>query len=347
MTLSALQDRAAGAMLGMLIGDALGVGPHWYYDLDQLKDDYGPWISDYTAPKLGRYHAGLRPGEGSQTGQVAGLLLASVAAQGRYVQDDFTSRLDDLLETLDGSPSGGRYTDQAMRDIWHSRHGGLPWGSVGSFADTAEAALRAPVLAAAYAGQPDGCLRVLVENLELTHRDPFILGQSVAFGLIVCALVRGVALKDVSQTVPRWNRDYSLEFRTTINWQGPGGRTLSAEAPYVDALLQPGWACQAAQDLAIRVEPAAAVCRLFGMACSLGFMLPAAYYLSARFPGDFEQPVLHALNGGGNNMARAALTGAIAGAQVGLSGIPQRFIKGLAGHEVLLAQAKKVAALTG
>jgi hypothetical protein len=30
------KDRAVGAVMGTFIGDALGVGPHWYYDLDQL-----------------------------------------------------------------------------------------------------------------------------------------------------------------------------------------------------------------------------------------------------------------------------------------------------------------------
>ncbi|MEX1326168.1 MAG: ADP-ribosylglycohydrolase family protein [Desulfobacterales bacterium] len=29
-------DRAVGAIMGTFVGDALGVGPHWYYDLDQL-----------------------------------------------------------------------------------------------------------------------------------------------------------------------------------------------------------------------------------------------------------------------------------------------------------------------
>ena len=44
----------------------------------------------------------------------------------------------------------------------------------------------------------------------------------------------------------------------------------------------------------------------------------------------------HAVNGGGQNMSRAMLTGALVGAQVGLSGIPQRFIDGLTeGHEII------------
>ncbi len=39
-------------------------------------------------------------------------------------------------------------------------------------------------------------------------------------------------------------------------------------------------------------------------------------------------------------MARAALTGALAGAQVGLTGIPEYLIEGLFGHERLLDMAK-------
>ena len=54
-------------------------------------------------------------------------------------------------------------------------------------------------------------------------------------------------------------------------------------------------------------------------------------------------PVLSAVNGGGNNMARASLTGALAGAQVGIRGIPERFITGLADHEILLDMAERVA----
>ena len=72
------KNRAAGAIMGALIGDALGVGPHWYYDLDQLKQEYGEWINDYTAPKPDRFHAGLKAGENSQTGQVVDLLLESL-----------------------------------------------------------------------------------------------------------------------------------------------------------------------------------------------------------------------------------------------------------------------------
>jgi ADP-ribosylglycohydrolase len=63
--------------MGTLVGDALGVGTHWYYDLDELKRDYGDWIDDYADPKPGRYHAGCcTAGDVSQTGQVPSCCLS-------------------------------------------------------------------------------------------------------------------------------------------------------------------------------------------------------------------------------------------------------------------------------
>jgi ADP-ribosylglycohydrolase len=79
------------------------------------------------------------------------------------------------------------------------------------------------------------------------------------------------------------------------------------------------------------------------MSCAVNFVLPGAYYLAARFPTDFESAVLHAINGGGQNMSRACLAGALVGAQVGLSAIPERFISGLLDGAEIVSLAKRVA----
>src|SRR5690606_651253 len=117
-------DRVAGAVLGALIGDALGVGPHWYYDLKELRRDYGEWIDDYTAPKPDRYHAGLQPGQLSQAGIILTMLLQSVAENGDYDESDFCRRLDEeLFPQLDGTPASGPggYTSQSIREAWRRR----------------------------------------------------------------------------------------------------------------------------------------------------------------------------------------------------------------------------------
>lgn len=100
----------------------------------------------------------------------------------------------------------------------------------------------------------------------------------------------------------------------------------------------------AATDSQIRIEPAWKVSIVYGMPCAIYHQLPAAYYLAARFRNDFESAVLHAVNGGGQNQARAILTGALTGAQTGLSGIPRRFIDGLENAAALEKLATDLAA---
>ena len=142
-----LNDRAAGAVMGALIGDALGVGPHWYYDLNELHRDYGTWITGYTDPKPHRYHAGLKAGQPSQAGIITTMLLRSVVAGKDYDEADFCRRLDeDLFPLLDGTPMNGPggYTSQSIREAWRRRvEQHKPWNETGGHADTTEAAERA------------------------------------------------------------------------------------------------------------------------------------------------------------------------------------------------------------
>ena len=94
-----------------------------------------------------------------------------------------------------------------------------------------------------------------------------------------------------------------------------------------------GWWIEAAQDPLIRIEPPEAVSKVYGMACPLMMAMPAAFSIAARFSGSFEDAMLTAINSGGNNLARGTLTGALSGAQTGLSGIPERFITGFKDYQ--------------
>jgi ADP-ribosyl-[dinitrogen reductase] hydrolase len=330
-------DRIVGAIMGAVIGDALGLGSHWYYDLEELRADCGEWIAGYIDPnpdrkdRFGpiarfRYEAGLRAGDVSQTGEVVILLLESLADQGGYDETDFTSRLDSLLGTLDGTPRSGRFTDWAMRDVWKNRHAGKDWGSSGSRADTAEAAIRSALLAARLYKDRDLLAREGHGNICLTHGDPYVASQSLAFALTIAALVGGTPLADTGRYMRR------IAEKDVI-WR---------RIPSFDVLNQAENGAVAFKS-GVDIEPASRVCSLNGLSCTLGYMLPSAYYLIHRFPEGFEMAVLSAVNGGGNNMARAALTGALSGALVGLKGIPPRFISGLTDHRRLLGLAQKVA----
>ena len=356
MSANTIQDRASGAIMGALIGDALALGPHWYYDLAELRRDYGDWIEGYTDPKPGRYHDGLKAGQPSQAGFILTLMLRSLVACGGYDEQDFCDRMDTaLFPLIDGTPvSGpGNYTSQSIREAWRRRvQQHLPWGQTGGHADTTEAIERTLAIAVCYANDPARLAGAIADNTSLTQADDTVVSMTVAYGAVLGLLVQGHRLDGaLSGKLMGLVKSGLLPFHTVTreNLQPPrpgdpdpprAGRFASP-----DALLTPSYMAAAAADPDIRIEPAWKVSIVYGMPCAIYHQLPAAYYLAARFHDDFESAVLHAVNGGGQNQARAILTGALTGAQTGLTGIPRRFVDGLENAEELSGLAAGLASL--
>ena len=317
--------------MGALIADALATGCHWYYDLGELHAACGPWISNYLKPRSGHYHEGLEAGELSQCGRILVLLLASLVECGTYLEVDFCNRLDQrLLPFLDGTPFAGPggYTSHSMRDAYHFRiQEGKDWGSFGSLADTTEAAERAVALAARYALNPALIATHVMNNCRLTQNDPMVVALTTAYQSVLGCVLRGDGIgPEISGTLMHLKKEGLLPF------------------PFAspDALLTPASAMKAACDPNVKIEPAWRVSEVYGMPCAIYHQLPAAYYLAARFPQDFETAVCQALNSGGQNLSRAKLTAALVGAQVGLEGIPGRWIEGLRDHQRLVQLALKL-----
>ena len=347
------EDRVQGALIGAYIGDALALGPHWYYDLAAQHRDYGDWIDTYTDPRPDRYHAGLKAGQSGQAGFILDLLTMSLETCGHYDETDFCRRLDeDLFPLLDGSPmqGPGGYTSQSIRETWRLRQQGLPWGQVAGLADTTEAAERILGLAIRYARHPADLARHCASNTALTQRDTTVMAMTVAYGCVLGSLVQGEPLDAAtSERLMSRVRDGSLPFHSVTsageNVPPPGQESprTAGQFPSPDALLTVSNVARAAHDPDIRIDPAWKVSQVYGMPCAVYHQFPAAYYLAARFQDDFESAVLHAVNGGGQNQARAMLTGALCGAIGGLQAIPARFIEPLEQGKQRLERAARLA----
>jgi ADP-ribosylglycohydrolase len=354
---SAVTDRAVGAIMGAFIGDALGVGPHWYYDLAALRRDYGDWITTYTDPKPGRYHSELKGGQLSQGGVILRLMLHSLVEHGTYDETDFCRRMDqEIFPLLNGMPVNGPggYTQQSIRDTWHKRvQQKLAWGvQTGGPADTTEAITRTLALAVRYAFQPREMAATISSNTRLTQNDETVVALTVAYGAVLGLLVQGEKLdSSLSGKLLKLARARKLPFHTMAHTDlQPPQKDRPLESGYFvspDALLTPSYVASAATDPAVCIEPARKVSSVYGMTCAIYHQLPAAYHLAARFSNDFESAVLHAVNGGGENQARAVLTGALVGAQTGVSGIPRRFLEGLDETDMLHRLGMDVASKVG
>ena len=358
MTGTTTEDRAAGAIMGAFIGDALGLGPHWYYDLEEMRRDYCNWISDYTDPRPGRYHSGLKAGQLSQAGFILSLTLRSLVECSGYEESDFCRRMDEeLFPLLDGNPvSGpGEYTSQSIRDAWRKRvKHKRPWGKIGGHADTTEAIERTLAIAVRYAHHPGKLAESVTSNTILTQIDETVVSMTVAYGAVLGLLVQGQPFdQDLSGKLMELVSEEELPFHAVTRPKLAPPRAQDSDPPRAgrfaspDALLTPSYMAAAAADPDIHIEPAWKVSIVYGMPCAIYHQLPAAYYLAARFHDDFEKAVLHAVNGGGQNQARAILTGALVGAQTGLGGIPGHFLEGLENSDDLLDLAKKLAKKVG
>ncbi len=348
-----LKDRAQGALMGAFIGEALGVGPHWYYDINEMKKDYGDWINTYTTPKRNRYHEGLKAGELSQAGWITKKMTEYLISNDGYDYKTFTKMMDkEILPHVSNDPLKGigGYTSQMMRNVYQARVvEKKSWDNVASIADTTESIERNIPLAIYYAKNLKDLSYIGAENTAITQKDNVTGSLTVAYLLVLAMLINGHKIDDsLSNKLMSKARDKELPFFsiTSEGEQKPMvGRDVTKEDGLFaspDALLSPSHMARAAEDDEIIIKNASKAAIVYGMPCAIYHMLPASYYLAARFKDDFEYGVLHAINGGGQNQVRAMLTGALIGAQVGLSKIPKRFIDGLKEKDSLLMLAKKL-----
>ncbi|MEM9441447.1 MAG: ADP-ribosylglycohydrolase family protein, partial [Pseudomonadota bacterium] len=252
-----------------------------------------------------------------------------------------------------GTPMSGPggYTSQSVREAflrWNANGGN--WQDIAGPADSTEALERTIALGAFYALDLKAMAAAVDRNARLMQNDATVLSMTVAFNAVLALLIRGRPLDgDLSRALMSFAKKRELPFyvSTTGNLEPPElGRANPLKATMFaspDALLSPSYMARAAKDPTIQIEPAWKVSLVYGMPCAIYHMLPAAYYLAARFCNDFEAGVLHALNGGGQNQVRAMLTGTLIGAQTGLAGIPQRLIEGLVDKDALHSRVLKLA----
>lgn len=332
-------DRAAGALWGAFLGDALAMPVHWYYDRAALRRDYGE-VRDFLAPKnphpdsilwrskweaptpaldilhdqrafWGRpgihYHQHLAAGENTLNLQLAAELLASLAETGRHDVDDYARRYVAFLTT----PGRHRdtYVEEAHRGFITNLGRGRPPRDCG-IADIHIGGLAGvPPLAAWFAGDAAALAAAIREQVGLTHRAPEVLAAATAFGEMLRRVIQGEPLRPVLRTV---------------------GDTL----PGLSVARLERWLAE--PDLRVvgeRLSPA----------CYIADAFPSALYFALKYEGDPEAGLVANTMAGGDNVHRGVVVGALLGAAHGRAGWPARWLAGLAAHDRLDPRVARVA----
>lgn len=279
-----------GALWGPLVADAASLGTHWIYDVKVLAERHPGGVQGFEPPAPGHYHAGKEPGAFTHYGDVALLVLESVAAcGGEFRAQDFGMR----WEAFFCGPDCKTYLDHSTRETL--RNLDLEPGNYQNGADDNQPATvtrLAPVVVATL-DQPVEAMLAAVRSLTLvTQNHPQAEACAAAHAVLLRFILEGAPFREAFEQArksPHVNCDVSDLFELAHMHRNLDVTTATAQ---------------------------------MGQSCPLPQTFPAALHAAWRHHDDFQTAVLETIRAGGDNAARAAMVGAWLGADRGLDGIP-------------------------
>jgi ADP-ribosyl-[dinitrogen reductase] hydrolase len=295
-------------MLGLLVGDALGV-PYEFHSWDQIP---APGLIEFDPPPgYARAHGGVPPGTFSDDGAHALCLLASLLHNGRLDIEDLARRLINWFD------HGYLAVDNRVFDIGIQTRKALEQfragdpaavsGPAGEMDNGNGSLMRVLPLALWHRGSNAELVRDAAEQSKVTH------GHSRS--QICCAL-------------------YCLWVRRTLD----GGSWEQALADW-RALYPAGTPERKELEKNIRPDDDARV-------SGSGYVVDCLH--SARFAvskGNYEQAVKAAIMLGNDTDTTAAVAGGLAGARDGVQAIPSRWRDSLRGKELYQPLLEQLLAL--
>jgi len=309
-------QRVEGMMLGLAVGDALGITTEGMLP-EARHRRYGE-IRDYLPNRYVRHRVGERPrGYPSDDTQLAYWTLEQLIADGGLKPEHVARRF------CTGQIFG---IGSAVSGFVRTFRGGAEWQRAGQSSAGNGALMRiAPVLIP-HLGRPSPDLWVDTALCAMiTHNDSASISACLAFLHLLWELLH--------QTDPPeplwWVREYiavAQELETNNTYRPRGGAYSGYAGPLWRFVAE---AVPEAFEQGLSVIEA---CNRWYSGAYLLETVPSVLYILMKHGHDFEQAVVRAVNDTRDNDTIAAIVGAVAGALHGKKGIPRRWIESLSGR---------------
>nr|XP_057907250.1 uncharacterized protein LOC131104263 isoform X2 [Doryrhamphus excisus] len=309
------------ALWAMCAADAMSMPVHWYYNVHDIRRDFGGWISGFRSPRtehpssiLSLSSTGMKAGDNTLN-VLCALRAAHALASGGYADawhpDARAAVLVDYIQFLT-TPGTHRdtYAESFHRSFFADWNESRPTSSR-EILMFAERRSKRKLCSSLPDGQLDaiGCLPMVL---------PFILlSASASENEAVSAAVEFVKLSHPHPRVPSYVSIYSRALHAVL-----GGASVCRQAELALGELGVWETCQEYSLQASRL-PAASVERLrvhqmavsdLGLACYTKGALSSMFYLAHQFHDDPTAGILANTNCGGENCNRGAALGALLGA---------------------------------
>jgi len=326
-----IESRYAGAVVGQALGDAAGF-PVEGSSPAVCVDYVDTVLRSASAGALGR--AGFPFGQYTDDTQLMRELLQGAVASGGYDPVAYGRRIAAIF--TEGRIVGyGRATrDAAMRLA-----AGVPWSEAGAAPPAAGngSAMRAAAVGLLAPRDPARLVAIAREQSAITHRDPRCAAGSVAIAAAVARGLRGEPAEPLgfcAELATLVEHDDALLADWIRRLPSLGSASDAAAAEAIGRL----GAAPEVGDVWHGISPFVTPSVLWSLRCFL------------RYPDDYWGAVCAAIAGGGDADTTAAMTGAIAGAHLGLEALPGDLARRVNdqetwGYDELVELAVAVAAL--
>lgn len=310
--MNATADRIAGVILGTAVGDALGVP---YENLSRRR--VRRWLGDRPLAHRFLFGRGMVSDDTEHTCMVGQALLRAP-----HDPEAFARALAWRLRfwLLSAPPGLGFATLRATIKLCL----GFPPRRSGVFSAGNGPAMRAALLGVYLGHDPPRLSAYLRASTRITHTDPKAERGALLVALAAAHGAAGLPLNDPRATLAALRRQ------------------LPAPDPELNGLLD------RIDEHLTRAAPAEALADTLGLRRGItGYMyhtVPLALYCWLRHPHDFCGALEEVIALGGDTDTTGAIVGGLAGATVGVSGIPDAWLAGLAEWPLSVSWMRRLAA---
>ncbi len=285
-----LESRYQGCILGLAIGDALGM-PTEFKSLTEIRECFGP--EGVTDLEAGDWAAGHFTDDTQMTLALAEGILA--AGRDASVDAIMTEAAREFVAWNEAPVGGHRAPGGTCQRGCRNLAAGVPWRDSGDpNSKGCGTAMRAAPVGLAWPGDYERIREIGVAQSLATHGHPCALAGSVAVAALVSMALESERPERMLERTIALTEDISEEFVAHL---ARVPEALASESLVAWELLGKAWVAEEA--------------------------VAGALYCFLRSPSDYRATVLRAANTDGDSDSLACIAGAISGAYNGLEAIPE------------------------
>lgn len=318
-------DSYQGALIGGAVGDALGAATEGY-TAREILDIFGGTVRTYKTAPRERTTSHLKPGQYTDDTEMSLALARSIIDYGGFDVESLTKRFIEWYNTPGFARSRGPSSERACLALNMDR----PWYLSGVNTASDGSAMRAPPLGLLHGSDSmDQLLLDVYKSTIITHRDYRAVAGTAA---VAASVIYAREHKDIkhNQFI-----DFVADF------------TRLAESLALAKLNQ-----EQEDPLSARLENLKLIMSMprkkaleeldHTSGCYVCEVVPAAFYHYLTNTNDFHEAIVSAANAGGDTDTLATIVGALSGANLGLSKIPEELLEDLEDRDEIMEIAAAI-----